>query len=173
LKKRFLIYIIIFILIGSGLLLLITRKEKKEEKAPPVIKKRVEPSFKKEGYLSFMDDVSGDTLAVIDIEIVEQQEEIRQGLMYRSHLEEDNGMFFIFPEEEEQSFWMKNTMIQLDIIFVNADFRIVHITRYAMPYSKEPIPSIYPSKYVVEVNGGFCDSHHIEPGDQVIYDVIN
>jgi uncharacterized membrane protein (UPF0127 family) len=150
----------------------VNRSKNKTAITTRVIKRRPEPTFKKEGILSFIDEVTGDTLSSIDIEIVEDQDEIIQGLMYRSHLDPDHGMFFIFSQEQDQNFWMKNTKIQLDIIFVNADLQIVHIAKYRRPYSKDPIPSIYPSKYVVEVNGGYCDKQEIKSGDLIRYDVI-
>jgi len=95
-----------------------------------------------------------------------------QGLMFRSHMEMNQGMFFIFPEEEEQIFWMKDTKISLDIIFVGNDFKIIHIARHTIPYSKEPILSIHPAKYVVEVNAGYCDAHQIQKFDYIQYNIV-
>ena len=113
-----------------------------------------------------------DTLSIIEIEIADNQEDIMQGLMFRNHLGPDQGMFFIFQEEEERIFWMKDTPLSLDIIFVNKDLKIIDIARHTVPYSTEPIPSIHPARYVVEVNAGYCDFHGIENLDYVRYDVF-
>jgi len=109
---------------------------------------------------------------MLDIEIVDNQHDILQGLMFRSNLKPDQGMFFVFPEEEERIFWMKDTPLSLDIIFADSDLDIIHIARHTMPYSTEPIPSIYPARYVVEVNAGYCDTYGIQNLDDIRYDVI-
>lgn len=76
-------------------------------------------------------------------------------------------MLFVFPEEQPLSFWMKNTPLPLDIIYINTDFTIVHIATNTTPYSTAQIPSRHPAKYVLEVNGGFCQQQGIVAGDQI------
>lgn len=132
-----------------------------------VIKTKAEPQFFDEGNLYFLNH--SDTLSEIDIEIADEYEEIAKGLMYRSRLLENQGMLFIFNHESEQSFWMKNTKIPLDILYVNKDFQIVRIAKHTVPYSKEPIPSIEPAIYVIEVNAGYCDLNDITLGNKISY----
>ncbi len=87
--------------------------------------------------------------------------------MYRNELPASGGMLFIFPHEGMLSFWMKNTPLPLDIIYINTDFTIVHIAENTAPYSTANIPSQHPAKYVLEVNGGFCRQHGIVAKDRV------
>ena len=104
-------------------------------------------------------------ISAIDIEIANTEEKRMQGLMFRSSMSDSAGMLFTFPSETLQEFWMKNTIISLDIVYVNAKKEIVSIQKYAEPYSERPLPSYKPAMYVVEVNAGFCDSHRIGEGD--------
>lgn len=131
--------------------------------------KRNEPAFNKEGVLYFLSPSKEDTISVLDIEISEKPNELTQGLMYRSHLGTNEGMLFIFNNEEKQSFWMKNTRISLDIIFVNSNMKIVQIARHTVPYSEEPVPSIYPARYVIEVNAGYTIRYGIKEGYYMTY----
>jgi len=99
------------------------------------------------------------------LEIADEKEEWTEGLMFRTTLLPDRGMLFIFPDENERSFWMKNTFFPLDIIFLNKDKQIVHIERNAQPCQAEPC-ELYKSpkkaQYVIEVNAGFCRQLKIE-----------
>ncbi len=104
------------------------------------------------------------------VEVADEQGELRKGLMYRQSLPENQGMLFVFKRTDVLRFWMKNTLIPLDMIFISPDFRIVNITRNAQPCKSDPC-NIYssgaPARYVVEVNGGFCDRNGISEGDYV------
>jgi len=90
-----------------------------------------------------------------------------EGLMNVHNLPEDAGMLFIFDSEAPRSFWMANTPISLDIIFVNSEMDIVRIHRNTPPYSHENIVSEAPAKYVVEVNAGFTLNHDIREGMKI------
>ncbi len=82
-----------------------------------------------------------------------------RGLMYRDTLAKDQGMLFVFPEEGRHSFWMKNTRIELDIIFIAADRRVVGISRRAQPCRKDPCEQYSPEAdcvYVLEIAGGLA-----------------
>ena len=103
----------------------------------------------------------------VAVEVADTQEKRQLGLMYRNELPAFGGMLFIFPQESPLSFWMKNTPLPLDILYINADFTIVHIAENAAPYSTANIPSQHPAKYVLEVNGGFCRQHGIVAKDRV------
>lgn len=103
----------------------------------------------------------------IRVELAGTQEEQSRGLMYRSSLPEDQGMLFLFPDETDHSFWMKNTLIPLDMIFIGADGRIAGIHAKATPLSETPISVGKPSRWVLEVNGGWAAYHGAAPGDRV------
>lgn len=120
--------------------------------------------FKKQGEVYFQDKNKNMTKA-IDAEIAETPETRHTGLMYRNSMEESQGMLFIFDKEEQQGFYMKNTIIPLDIIFINAKKEIVKIYKHTTPFSEDDLMSIKPILYVVEVNAGFTDKYNIKEGD--------
>ncbi|MFA5355608.1 MAG: DUF192 domain-containing protein [Candidatus Paceibacterota bacterium] len=100
------------------------------------------------------------------VEIALSPEEITTGLMNRKSLEENRGMLFIFKQEGQHSFWMKNTLIPLDIIWMDKDKKVVHIAENVQP-CKEECNSISPevsAKYVLEINGGLCSELNITAG---------
>lgn len=103
----------------------------------------------------------------VAVEVVDTPEKRRLGLMYRNELPEFSGMLFIFPQEHPLNFWMKNTPLPLDIIYITVDSTIVSIAENTTPYSEAQIPSKHPAKYTLEVNGGFCHRHAIVAGDRV------
>ena len=91
------------------------------------------------------------------------------GLMYRTDLAPDQGMIFFFERDEDHRFWMKNTPLSLDMIFISADGRIVGIQVDAEPFSLKPLGVGAPSRAVLEVRAGFARAHGIKPGDRVTY----
>ncbi|SHK12011.1 DUF192 domain-containing protein [Rhodothermus profundi] len=121
--------------------------------------------FREDGQLAFVRN--GDTLVTIAIEIAETDSARQRGLMGRTHLPERSGMLFIFEREEMQGFWMANTPLSLDIIFVNEDSQIVSIAKYTRPYSTETISSQFPARFVVEVPAGFADTYGVLEGDRI------
>lgn len=127
------------------------------------------PKFAKEGELYFISKANNDTIRKIDVELAETDEERAKGLMDRRSMSDDQGMLFIFSDEEEQSFWMKNTYISLDILYVDKNKEIVSIRKYAAPLSEESLPSFKKAMYVVEVNAGFCDKYHVAFGDKIAF----
>ena len=84
-------------------------------------------------------------------------------------MDENQGMLFIFDDSSPRYFWMKNTYISLDIIYIDENFRIVSIQKTALPRSEESLPSEKPAKYVVEVNAGFTDKYKINKGDKISF----
>lgn len=122
--------------------------------------------FKKQGEVYFQDSLKN-LVKKIDIEIAETEDKRHLGLMYRENMQEDQGMLFIFPAEDLESFYMKNTIIPLDIIFVNAKKQIVKIHKNTEPFSEKSLPSLKPAIYVVEVNAGFTDKYKIKEGDLI------
>jgi uncharacterized protein len=131
-----------------------------------------EPQFKKEGELVFLDKETKREVKNIDIEIAEKSLERQQGLMYRKSMPDSVGMLFIFEREELQSFWMKDTYISLDILYVSEENEIMTIYRNTKPQSEESLFSYKNSKYVVEVLGGFCDNYKIEEGDFIRFEKL-
>lgn len=122
--------------------------------------------FEKQGTLTFL-DTSGTAVTSVDIEIADSPKKRETGMMGRPMLGEKNGMLFVFEQEQYLAFWMMNTMISLDMIFINANKRIVTIQRNAVPYSQESYAADSPGQYVLEVNAGFCDRYGIQVGQSV------
>jgi len=95
------------------------------------------------------------------------------GLMYRTELADDHGMIFLFPQESQQSFWMKNTPRSLDMIFIGQDHKIVGIVEQATPFSVDPRSVVGRSQFVFEINGGLSLRHGFKTGDSVQFDGFN
>jgi hypothetical protein len=127
------------------------------------------PVFRKDGELRFMDNKSGKEISLLNVEVADDNAERAQGLMYRDTMPENAGMLFFMETEEIQSFWMKNTILSLDIIFVNSDKHIVSIHQNCKPYSLDQIISEKPALYVVEVNAGYTNLKGIKTGDQIVF----
>lgn len=123
--------------------------------------------FMKEGKLSFLDAQSEKVLIGIDVEIAKSSYEIEKGLMHRRSLPTNGGMLFIFDNEHYRTFWMKNTYLSLDIIFLSAEKEIIRICKKADPLSERSIPSGGKAMYVVEVLAGFTDAYNIQVGDHI------
>ncbi len=123
-------------------------------------------TFTKEGELTFTDSL-GTLKAKIDLEIADNDYERQLGLMNRNEMKENEGMLFIFPESKDLSFWMRNTLISLDMIFVNDQKKIVTIHKYTKILSDQSYTTTAPAKYVVEVVAGFTDRHNINVGDKI------
>ncbi len=128
-----------------------------------------EPIFTKEGELALLDPSGKKTITKIDIEIAAGEEERQEGLMYRKSMSDKQGMLFLFDFPEEQSFWMHNTYIALDIIYISDKFEVVSIQKNAPPQSDKPLPSGKPAQYVLEINGGLSDKLGIKPGTKVAW----
>lgn len=122
-------------------------------------------AFRVDGSLDIMRD--GQTLQSLGIEIADTDESRQKGMMERTTFPADTGMLFLMEQERVQQFWMGNTPLSLDLIFISADSQVVDIAKQAEPYSPEPIISRVPALYVLEVPGGFADVNGIVEGDQV------
>jgi len=101
------------------------------------------------------------------VEIADDDAERQRGLMYRTTLAPDRGMLFDFGQAAPRSFWMKNTFIPLDILYIGASGRIVSIAAMTEPFSEAPIPSLGPALGVLEIAGGRAAELGVEPGDRV------
>lgn len=126
-----------------------------------------EPKFQKEGELYFQTASGGKAISKIDIEKAETEVERQMGLMFRKSMPEDQGMLFVFEASEPQAFWMHNTYIPLDIMFVDENGVINTIHENAKTLNDTSLPSSAPSKYVVEVNGGYAKRHGVKVGDKI------
>ena len=89
--------------------------------------------------------------------------------MYRDKLDKQHGMLFVFENSELRGFYMKNTLIPLDLIFIDEDYEIVHIHSKATPYETASISSQLPAKYVFEINGGLSKQIGIQKGMKIKY----
>lgn len=101
------------------------------------------------------------------VEIARTSAEQAKGLMFRTQLGADEGMIFPMLPPRQASFWMRNTVIPLDIIYVGADGRISNMWENTVPYSEEPLPSVGAVKGVLELRGGRARQLGILPGDKV------
>ncbi|TBN04726.1 DUF192 domain-containing protein [Hyunsoonleella flava] len=138
---------------------------KKETKAV----KQTEVTFTKEGELSIFKAENDSLKVTLDIEIAETDFDIQTGLMYRDSMKNTQGMLFIFEDERERFFYMKNTRIPLDIIYINANKAIVSFQKNAKPFDESSLPSGGPAKYVLEVNSGLVDEWHLEVADSIVF----
>ncbi len=108
---------------------------------------------------------AGGIKARFRVELADTAEKRRMGLMYRTELGADEGMLFVFPQERNQSFWMKNTPLSLDIIFMDARRRVVGIIHDTVPFSTRSVSVGVPSRYVLEVRAGVARRSGIATGD--------
>ena len=126
------------------------------------------PEFDKSVDYSQVFIYSTNSEITVNVEVADTPQKQSQGLMSRENLKLDHGMLFIFDDESILSFWMKGTLIPLDMIFVDKTFRIINVVDNALPCNTEPCPdysSEKPAKYVLEVNAGFVETNDIEAGD--------
>lgn len=154
--KRFLPFLLCFILFFASC--------KEDKKAI----KQTEVTFKKEGELNIFK--SDSTKVTLDIEIADTDYDIQTGLMYRDSMKDNQGMLFVFDDEEPRFFYMKNTQIPLDLIFIDEVEKIVSFQKNAQPFNERSLPSNAPAKYVLEVNAGLVDRWQLSVGDSLAYE---
>ncbi len=106
----------------------------------------------------------------VEVEVVSTSAQIERGLMYREHLPPDQGMLFLMKEERIWPFWMHNTLIPLDLIFIAKDMTIAGIVENATPRTDTLRQVDKPSLYVLEVNGGYSAAHKLAAGTKVRFD---
>jgi uncharacterized protein len=117
--------------------------------------------------------VSKTGVHVFSVELAVTEEQRARGLMFRKELPEGKGMLFDFKVEQEAGFWMQNTLIPLDMIFIRADGRILRIAENTEPLSTKIIPSGGPVRGVLEVIGGTARKLGIAPGDVVAHPIFS
>ncbi len=138
-----------------------------QEKKPAV--KTGPITFTNEGELSIYRAGSDTLLTTLEIEIADSEYETQTGLMYRETMDPDQAMLFIFPTEKIHSFYMKNTLIPLDLLFIRGDQKIVTIAENAVPLDDSVIPSRVPVQYVLEVNAGRVEAWNVKSGDSISF----
>jgi len=106
------------------------------------------------------------------IEVADSPAEMERGLMFREDLHPSEGMLFVFPSERVMPFWMRNTLISLDMLWIDSNGKIVYIHEKAEPLSEKSINPGRPARYVLELEGGSVHSFNIKVGDQVAQRVI-
>jgi uncharacterized membrane protein (UPF0127 family) len=110
------------------------------------------------------------TRSEFTVEVVDTPATRERGLMHRKALAPDRGMVFVFPKDDVQTFWMKNTYIPLDMVFVGADLRVVGVVEDARPLTLDMRSVPVPSRYVVELNAHVARARGIGPGTRVSFE---
>ncbi|OQX77253.1 MAG: hypothetical protein B6D64_08545 [Bacteroidetes bacterium 4484_276] len=170
-RKQLILGIVSIIILLAFVFLFVFRKIPSSEFQSKTKKQSVEvkkTDFTIEGKLTFTSN-AGDSLVTIAIEIADDDYSRQMGLMYRYYIPDTVGMLFIFPDETQRSFWMKNTPSSLDIIYANKQKEIVRVWENTFPYSEKSIPSGDKAKYVIEVGAGFCSRHGISTNNKFEY----
>lgn len=122
--------------------------------------------FRKDATLAVLR--GGEPVVSVDVEIAATDSARTRGMMQREGFPTPtSGMLFLFETSEIQSFWMANTPVALDLLFIGPDSQIVDIHRYARPFSTESITSAAPARYVLEVPAGFADRYGVSEFDRV------
>lgn len=151
------------ILFISVLLLQSCKTESKKEIKTEAI------SFTKEGVLTILKQETDSILTHLDIEIAESEYETQTGLMYRESMKDNQGMLFIFPDVAMHSFYMKNTQIALDIIYIDENLKIASFQKDAQPFNETGLSSKVPVKYVLEINAGLSEKLELDIGDTISF----
>lgn len=126
-------------------------------------------TFNKEGELSVYRGGTDSVLVRLDVEIADTDYETQTGLMYRDAMKARQGMFFIFEEEAMHSFYMKNTKISLDLLFIDHERKVATIAENAQPMDEAGISSRVPIQYVLEVNAGMVTKWGVKAGDSISF----
>jgi hypothetical protein len=136
------------------------------KKSQDTVSNSTTPMFKKQGALTFIGKNTRPIMK-IDIEISDNDSKREVGLMGRPTMEERQGMLFIFEQAQFQSFWMHNTILPLDMLFIDASGEIKTIHKNTTPFSDQTYQSTVPVIYVLEVMGGFTDKYNVAVGDHI------
>jgi uncharacterized membrane protein (UPF0127 family) len=126
----------------------------------------IAPLFHKQGVCT-LSDRDNKSIVTIDIEIADDDSKREIGMMGRPAMDEHEGMLFVFEQEYMASFWMKNTILPLDIIFINKLGEIVTICKNTTPFSEQSYSATSMALFVLEVNAGFTDRYGIKEGARI------
>jgi len=122
--------------------------------------RQIEPTHS----LDILDEQRNRVVARVRVALAQTEQERNTGLMDVRQMPFDTGMYFLFDDEAPRSFWMVNTPLPLDILFIDRNHRIVRIHTRTVPFSERPIRSEVPARYTLEVNAGFVSEHDIREG---------
>lgn len=139
----------------------------KEKTSDENINLTKEVTFTRQGELSLLKSETDSVVASFNIEIADDEYKTQTGLMYRSSMEDNQAMLFIFPDEQMRSFFMKNTEFSLDILYFDANKKLINLHRETQPFNEASLPSTAPAKYVLEINGGLSEQWNLEAGDKM------
>ncbi len=114
-------------------------------------------------------EIENRQLVLLNVEVASQPKEQQMGLMFRERMADDAGMLFVFPFQRHQSFWMRNTLIPLDLFFIDSNWKVVGVVENAEPLTEGPREVDGDSQYVLEVNAGFAKKHGFGAGTKVRY----
>ncbi len=134
------------------------------------LKSEMKDDYENEDVKSVVQFMNGNLqITSFNVEIARTDEERARGLMFRKSLPEDRGMLFIFENERDHHFWMKNTYIPLDMIFINSNLEVVGIFENATPMSLDSISIGKSSRYVLEINGGLSGKFGINTSTRAVF----
>jgi uncharacterized membrane protein (UPF0127 family) len=108
----------------------------------------------------------------VNVEVVKSKGRVQRGLMYRKFLAPDAGMLFLMGDEDDHYFWMKNTLIPLDIIFIKADMTVAGVLENMKPHDTTSKGVGVPSLYVLEVNAGWARANGVGPGTRISFEGV-
>ncbi len=109
----------------------------------------------------------------LSVEVADTPYALQRGMMFRTEVKPNTGMIFVFPDYTERWFWMKNTLVPLDMLFIDDTGMIVTIHPNAVPHDETPVKSVVPAKYVLEIGGGEAARHGFAVGDKIIFRGLN
>ena len=130
------------------------------------------PKFRHDGVLRVLDS-AGNLKATFRIEIATTEMELRQGLKFRDSMEDDQGMLFVFDGSEPRGFWMEDTYMPLDMLFIDYENTIFQIEENTEPFSTELIDAEGFNLYTLEVKAGTCAKHKITVGDKIEWERVS
>ncbi|MBU2592038.1 MAG: DUF192 domain-containing protein [Patescibacteria group bacterium] len=149
---KILIVLVTIILVGFGTALFLIQKDYREKKTIG---------------LSIVGRYNDKKKVSFSVEVADDAAKRAKGLMFRDKLPKDEGMIFVFQDQKDRVFWMKNTKISLDMIFINRDGEIVGLLKSTRPESARPLSVGADSSYVLEINAGLVDKYDIKEGDLI------
>lgn len=163
----------------AALVCAVSCKHAADDSAPPTPSREpaaappapAEPAPKPEARV-VLTPAAGGAPITVHVEVVSRPKDIKRGLMYRQHLPPDQGMLFLMGKEEIQSFWMKNTLIPLDMLFITRDKRVAGIVENTEPLTLTSRRIDEPTLYVLEVNGGWARAHGIGAGATAAFENV-
>lgn len=131
---------------------------------------KTEITFTKEATGYLIKKGTQDTIQVLELEIADTDYEIQTGMMYRQSMQNNQAMLFIFEQEQPLAFYMKNTHVALDIIYLKADGTIDSFAENATPMDETSLPSAGPSQYALEIKAGLAEKWGLDIGDSFVWE---